>query len=282
MIEYAVGMVMVGSSLVGCVSGALGSFAVLRKQSLLGDAISHAALPGIAIAFLITMTKNPLILMSGAMIAGWVSTMLVMAIVKQTVIKEDAALGMILSVFFGFGLVLLTFIQRLPTANKSGLNHYLFGSAATLLLGDIKVMSTLGILTLIGLILFWKEFKILAFDPDYAISLGFKVRRIELLLTFLTVTAIVIGLQTVGVILMSAMIIAPAAAARQWTDRLWMMIVLSATFGAFSGLIGALISSQVSKLPTGPTIVLVMSSIVAVSILFAPMNGLIWDWIRRR
>lgn len=277
MIEYAIGMVMVGSSLVGCVSGALGGFAVLRKQSLLGDAISHAALPGIAIAFLLTMTKNPLILMSGAMIAGWISTLLVMAIVKHTVIKEDAALGMILSVFFGFGLVLLTLIQRLPTSNKSGLNHYLFGSAATLLASDIKIMGILSIVTLIGLLLFWKEFKILSFDPDYATSLGFNTRRIEIILTFLTVTAIVIGLQTVGVILMSAMIIAPAAAARQWTNRLWVMILLSALFGAASGLIGAAISSHFGKLPTGPTIVLVMSLFVAISMVFAPTNGILWN-----
>ncbi|NBV82918.1 metal ABC transporter permease [bacterium] len=281
MIEYTIAMVMVGSSLVGCISGALGGFAVLRKQSLLGDSISHAALPGIAIAFLITLTKNPVLLMAGAMIAGWISTLLVMAIVKRTIVKEDAALGMILSVFFGFGLVLLTIIQRLPTSNKSGLNHYLFGSAATLLASDIKLMAVLSVITVIGLLLFWKEFKILSFDSDYAISLGYNVNHIELILTFLTVTAIVIGLQTVGVILMSAMIIAPASAARQWTNRLGVMIALSALFGAISGLIGATISSQVDRLPTGPTIVLVMSAFVAISMVFAPAHGLIWKRNRR-
>ncbi len=280
--DYTIFMVMIGSSLVGCVSGALGSFAVLRKQSLLGDAISHAALPGIALAFLITMAKSPMIFMAGAMIAGWIGTMLVMAIVRHTVIKEDAALGMILSVFFGFGLVLLTLIQRLPTANKSGLTHYLFGSAATLLLEDVKAMCLMGVVTLAGLFLFWKEFKLFTFDKDYATALGFPVKRIELILTLLTVTAIVMGLQTVGVILMSAMIIAPAAAARQWTDRLWLMVVLSAVFGAVSGLSGALLSGFVAQLPTGPTIVLIMSAIVLISLLFAPNRGMIWEWFQRR
>lgn len=276
-VDYTVGLILIGCGLVGCVSGALGTFAVLRKQSLIGDAISHAALPGIAIAFLLTLTKDPLILMMGAMISGWLSTILVTSIVKKTVIKEDAALGMILSVFFGFGLVLLSIIQRLPTATKSGLNHYLFGSAATLLPEDIRIMTILGICTLLGLIVFWKEFKIFTFDADYAISIGYNTRRIELILTFLTVTAIVIGLQTVGVILMSALIIAPAAAARQWTNRLWVTIGLSAFFGAISGFTGALLSGSISKLPTGPSIVLIISAIVVFSIFFAPLHGLAWN-----
>ncbi len=278
-LDYTLAIIIAGAALLGFVSGCLGSFAVLRKQSLLGDAISHAALPGIAIAFLLTLSKHPLIILGGAFLAGWIGTLGVIAITKTTKLKEDAALGIILSVFFGFGIFLLTLISRLPTSEKAGLDKFLFGSAATLLLEDVKIMAILGFFVLALLFLFWKEFKLLAFDPDYAQCLGFPIKKITLLLTTLIVIAIVIGLQTVGVVLMSAMIIAPAVAARQWTDRLSIMVILAGGFGAASGLIGALISASVEKLPTGPTIVLVMSAIVTLSLLFSPHRGLSMDWI---
>lgn len=277
--DYTLQIIIAGAALLGFVSGCLGSFAVLRKQSLLGDAISHAALPGIAIAFLLTYSKHPLIILGGAFLAGWIGTLGVTAITKTTKLKEDAALGIILSVFFGFGIFLLTIISRLPTSEKAGLDKFLFGSAATLLQEDVFIMAILGVVVLLMLFFFWKEFKLLSFDPDYAQSLGFPIKRIALLLTTLIVIAIVIGLQTVGVVLMSAMIIAPAVAARQWTDRLGIMVLLAGIFGAASGLFGALISASVEKLPTGPTIVLVMSAIVAVSLLFSPHRGLSMDWI---
>jgi len=277
--DYTLQIITLGAAILGFVSGALGSFAVLRKQSLLGDAISHAALPGIAIAFMLTLSKHPLIILAGAFIAGWVGTLLVLGITKTTKLKEDAALGIILSVFFGFGVFLLTIIQKMPTANKAGLDKFLFGSAATLLKSDVYIMSTLGIMVIVLLFVFWKQFKLLTFDPDYAHSLGFSVKTMTVFLTTLIVIAIVIGLQTVGVVLMSAMIIAPAVAARQWTDRLGLMVILAGFFGAVSGFIGALLSSSIPKLPTGPTIVLVMSALVIVSLLFSPHRGLSMDWI---
>lgn len=279
-LDYTFVVVLLGTSLLGWVSGSLGTFAVLRKQSLLGDAISHAALPGICIAFLLTLSKNPLILLLGAMASGWIGTILMTVVVRKTVVKQDAALGIILSVFFGFGLVLLTVIQKLPTASQAGLQNFLFGSASTLLREDVITMTVFGGITLFLLFLYWKEFKLITFDMDYANALGFPVKRLDILLTTLMVMAIVIGLQTVGVVLMSAMIIAPAAAARQWTDRLGLMVLLSAFFGAFSGAMGAFFSSLIAKLPTGPTIVLIMSVIVFFSILFAPNRGMIWGWIR--
>lgn len=268
--------------MLGIVSGALGTFAVLRKQSLLGDAISHAALPGIALAFLITGTKSPLGLMLGAMAAGWIATLLVSSISISTRVSYDSALGTILSVFFGFGLVLLTVIQKMPNANQAGLSTFLFGQAAALVWEEVITMSVLGLIALLPTVLFWKEFKILAFDPEFGESLGYPIRILDVLLTSLLVIAIVIGLQTVGVVLMSAMIIAPAVAARQWTNRLGIMVFLSAGFGAFSGISGAFVSSSVPRLPTGPTIVLVISGIVVVSLLFAPNRGLLWRWIRNR
>lgn len=277
--DYTLRLIVVGTGMLGLVSGALGSFALLRKQSLLGDAISHAALPGIALAFLITHTKSPLVFLAGAAAAGWVGTLLILTIIRNTRIKEDGALGIILSVFFGLGLVLLTYIQKMSLANQSGLVTYLFGSAATLLEADLVAMAVLGVAALAVLMLFWKEFKLLVFDWDYAHALGYPVKRLEILLTSLLVIAIVIGLQTVGVVLMSAMIIAPAAAARQWTNRLSVMVILSGCLGATSGIVGAVISSTTAHLPTGPVIVLVMSGFVFVSLLFAPRRGILWAFL---
>lgn len=278
--DYTLRTVILGSAIVGIISGILGSFAVLKKQSLLGDAISHAALPGVALAFLLTFSKDPLVLLTGAMIAGWIGTLLVLAITENSHIKKDAALGIVLSVFFGFGLFLLTIIEKLPNAKKAGLDKFLFGNASTLLQSDVILMASAGGIALLILFLFWKEFKLLTFDPEFCQSLGFPALFLNILLTSLIVISIVIGLQTVGIVLMSAMIIAPAAAARQWTDRLEIMILLSAIFGAISGITGALISSVVSKLPTGPTIVVVMSIIVFFSLLFSPHRGLVWDRIK--
>ena len=278
--DYTLRTVALGSATLGVVSGALGSYAVLRKQSLLGDTISHATLPGVALAFLFTQSKAPLVLAIGAAIAGWIATLLVIGIVNNTRIKEDSALGLALSVFFSLGLVLLTVIQKMPTAKQSGLDTFLFGQAAALLERDVITMASLGGVTIIIMNLFWKEFKLLCFDSGFGASLGFPMAILDVLLITLLVIAIVLGLQTVGVVLMSAMVVAPAAAARQWTDRLGRMVILSALFGAIAGVSGAVISSSAVRIPTGPTIVLSISAIVALSIAFAPNRGLVWNWIR--
>ena len=280
--DYTLRQVAMGAAMLGIVNGVLGSFAVLRKQSLLGDGISHAALPGIALAFLLTGSKSSLALLLGAAAAGWVGTLLIMSIVKHTRVKYDSALGLVLSVFFGFGLVLLTYIQKLPVATQAGLDKFLFGQAATLRRKDVMTIGTLGGIVLVFLLLFWKEFKLISFDPDFAFSLGFPVRVLDVLLTTLLVIAIVIGLQTVGVVLMSAMVVAPAAAARQWTDRLGVMVTVSGIFGALAGVSGALISSQAARIPTGPTIVLCASAIVLFSLLLAPNRGMAWGFVREQ
>jgi len=280
--DYTLRNVALGSAILGVVSGSLGTFTVLRRQALLGDAISHATLPGIALAFLLTFSKAPLVLLLGAAIAGWIATLLVMVVVGQTRIKDDAALGLVLSVFFGFGLVLLTFVQKLPVASQAGLDKFLFGQAATLMEQDVQAMAVLGVPALLIMLLFWKELKLLAFDADYGETQGFSMRWLDVLLMTLLVIAIVIGLQTVGVVLMSAMVIAPAAAARQWTDKLGTLVLLAALFGAFSGIAGALISSSAAHLPTGPTIVIVVSLVVAFSLAFAPNRGMVWSWVRMR
>jgi manganese/zinc/iron transport system permease protein len=279
--DYTTRIIGIGTALLGIVSGVLGAYAILKKQSLLGDAVAHAALPGIAIAFLITGTKNPLFFFAGAALSGWLATLWIMGITHNTRIKTDTALGMVLAVFFGVGLVLLTYIQKLPNANQAGLETFLFGQAATLLKKDVIVMGVIGSGTIVIIILLWKEFKLFTFDPQFARSLGFNTRFLDIMLTSLIVLAIVLGLQTVGVVLMSAMLIAPAAAARQWTNRLDRMVMLSAVFGALSGLMGTAISSYGSKISTGPTIILSSVSIVIISFLFAPGRGLIAKYLMR-
>jgi manganese/zinc/iron transport system permease protein len=279
--DYTLRTVALGSALLGITSGALGAYAVLRRQSLLGDTMSHAALPGIVIAYLLTGSKEPLVLMLGAAVAGWIASVKLMVIVRTTRIKTDTALGLVLSVFFGFGLILLTIVQRRAGATQAGLDNFLFGQAAALLVRDVVTMSALGGVALVAILIFWKEFKLLCFDPDYGAILGFPMRQLDILLTTLVVIAIVIGLQTVGVVLMSAMIVAPAAAARQWTDRLGVLIMLSAGFGALAGVGGAVISSLTRRLPTGPTIVLCATGLVTLSLFLAPNRGLLWQWLRQ-
>lgn len=258
----------------------LGSFAVLRKQSLLGDAISHAALPGIAIAFLITGAKDTNVLLLGALVSGLVGTFWIRGIVTKTHLKSDTALGLILSIFFGFGMLLLTFIQKQPNANQAGLDKYLFGQAATLVESDVWLMAIVTGICLFILLLFWKEFKILLFDPDFTKTLGFNTKVIDILITSFIVLAIVLGLQTVGVVLMSAMLLAPAAAARQWTNSLSIMVFLAAVFGAIAGVFGTAISASQNNLSTGPVIVIVASIFVLFSFIFSPTRGLLFKQIR--
>jgi manganese/zinc/iron transport system permease protein len=280
--DYTVRTVALGAGALGLVAGALGTFAVLRRQSLLGDAISHAALPGIVLAFLLTGTKNTLALVLGAALAGWLGTLVVMAIVRHSRLPEDSALGIVLSVFFGLGLVLLTYVQKLPNAAQAGLDKFLFGQAATMLERDVAVIAGLGALSLLAVFVFWKEFKLLSFDPEYGASLGFPMRAVDVLLTTFLVIGIVIGLQTVGVVLMSALVIAPAAAARQWTNSLSVMVLLGALFGGVAGVSGALLSGTAAHVPTGPTIVIAVTVIVLISLAFAPERGLIWSAVRQR
>ena len=278
--DYTLQTITLGTAFLGALCGMLGSFAVLRKQSLLGDAISHAALPGIALAFLITETKDSNTLLIGALISGLIGTFWIRGIVKNTHLKSDTALGLILSLFFGFGMLLLTFIQKMPNANQAGLDKYLFGQAATLVNSDVWTMCIIAGLSLLILLVFWKEFKLLLFDADYTKSLGFNVKFLDVLITFFIVVSIVVGLQTVGVVLMSAMLLAPAAAARQWTNSLGVMVALAAIFGAFSGVLGTGISASSNNLSTGPVIVLIAAVFVLFSFVFSPKRGLLFREIR--
>ena len=280
MIDHTFRTVALGCSLLGMVSGILGCFAVLRKQSLLGDAVSHASLPGVCLAFLFTNVKETEVLLFGALVTGVICIGLIQLIQNYTKIKFDSALALILSVFFGLGLVLLSYMNKLPGSNKSGLNKFIFGQASTFIERDVNVIFITGIILLVIIVLFWKEFKLVSFDSDFAKTLGFPSKKIEILISILIVATVIIGIQAAGVILISAMLISPAVAARQWTDKLSVMVILSAIFGGISGFFGTLISISQENLPTGPIIVVIISLIVLFSILFSNKRGIIFKIIK--
>jgi manganese/zinc/iron transport system permease protein len=284
--DFTVRSVALGAALVGTVAGALGSFALLRRQSLLGDTLSHAALPGIALGFLVSGSRSLTPILAGALISGALAALLVLLLTRTTRIKDDAALGVALSLFFAVGTVLLTYAQRQVGAAQAGLDAFLFGQAAAVLPADLTLIGGVGLAALLVLALLWKEFKAVTFDADFARSLGLPVLALEASLTLLIAVAVVIGLQLVGVILMVALVVAPAAAARQWTRRLEAMVALAAVFGALAGVAGALVSASARGLATGPVIVLAASALVVASLIAAPERGLAWQaarsWARRR
>lgn len=273
--------ILMGSLLLGLGSGVIGSFTFLRKQSLLGDALAHAALPGICIAFMLSGVKSVGLFMIGAIISGALATFGIHAITRYSRIKQDAALGIILSVFFGVGVVMMTKIQHSGNGNQSGLDKYMFGQAASMMLSDVYMMGIVSLVLVAICALLFKEFKLISFDPGFARGMGMKVAIYEQLLLLMTVVAVVVGIQAVGVVLVAALLITPAVAARYWTDSLGIMVVLAGIFGALSGVTGTLISGTLSNLPTGPVTVLAATLLFLVSVTLAPNRGLVAKWIRR-
>lgn len=274
--------VVIGSVLLTASSAIVGTFTFLNKRSLIGDAIAHAVLPGICLGFIVAGTKNPLVLIIGAFITGWLSLVVVDYVTRKTRIKEDTAIGLVLSVFFGIGILMLTVIQKSGNASQSGLDHFLFGKAAALVGSDLYAFLIVASILLVVVYIMFKEFALLAFDKAYAKSIGYPVRTLELVLTSLIVLAVVIGIQAVGVVLMAAILITPAAAARFWTDKITVMVFLASAFGAISGLSGAYISFVAPAMPTGPWIVIVISMIAFISFFLAPKRGVISRMIRQR
>ena len=280
--DFTLRNVALGAALLGITSGLLGCFALLRQQSLLGDTLSHAALPGVALGFLVSGSRQTVPILFGALLSGALAALLVILLTRRSRLKTDAALGIALSVFFAIGLVLLTFIQGQNNAGQAGLDAFLFGQAASILPSDIVVMALVTAFSLALVAGFWKEFQVMTFDPEFAGSLGKPVLALEILMTVMIAFAIVIGLQMVGVVLMASMLIAPAAAARQWSRTLAQMVTLSALFGALSGISGALVSATQRGLATGPLIVIMASFIVLLSLFFAPNRGLLWGALENR
>ena len=284
--DYTVQNVALGAALLGISSGVLGSFAVLRQQSLLGDTMSHAALPGVCLGFIVAGSRQLGSILLGALITGTLAALLMLLLTRRSRLKTDAALGVSLSVFFALGIVLLTYIQGTGNASQGGLDSFLFGQAAAILRSDLYIMGGVTLFALALVTAFWKEFKLVTFDPGFAGSLGLPVIVLEVLLTVMIALAVVIGLQMVGVVLMAAMVIAPAVAARQWSKRLEQMVVLAALIGAAGGVFGGVLSAARRGLATGPLIVLSISALVFLSLLVAPGRGLLWEaaqlWRNRR
>jgi len=277
-VRYVVtGMVLLGAS-----AGVVGCFTLLRRRALAGDAIAHSVLPGVCLAFMLTGVKNPFVLLAGAVATGWLSLWVIDVISANSRIKPDTAIGLVLSVFFGVGILLLTVIQQSGNAAQSGLDKFLFGKAASMLSSDVYVFGTLAALIITVVALLFKHFTLLAFDENFARVIGLPVRALETLLATLTVLAVATGIQAVGVVLMSAMLITPAAAARFWTNRLRVMLPLAALFGAVAGVAGAFISYLMPAMPTGPWVVVALTFIALVSMLFAPKRGLLAKWLQNR
>lgn len=278
--NYTVQTVVIGAVFLGVASGLLGCFAVLRQQSLLGDTLAHAALPGVCIGFLIAGSRHLGWIMAGALGTAVIAALFVQMVTRHSRIKTDAGLGIALSVSFAIGVVLLTYIQGQSNASQGGLDSFLFGQAAATQREDLWFMGGVTLVALVLVLLCWKQFKLVTFDPLFAGSIGLPVVVLESVLTSMIALAVVVGLQMVGVVLMTAMVIAPAVAARQWVNQLNHMVILAVVFGIISGVTGVLISASVRHLATGPVVVLAISAIVAVSILLAPGRGVLWSWIR--
>jgi len=280
--DYTLRLVLIGIILLSSITSILGVFILLRRQSLLSDTIAHASLPGLTLAFLITHSRHPLILLCGATISGSIGTALAYIIEYKTTLKKDTILGIILSVFFGVGLILMTIVQRSSITNKTLLHKMLFGNIATILPSDIYALIGVVCIVYACLTLFWKDFVSLVFDYDYIRSIGYPVHKLDALLTALLIMTVVVGLQIVGVMLMSSMIIAPAAAANQWCTRIKTMSWLALCIGISGGICGALISCLFSHVPTGPTIVIVLNTFVGFSVLCGKERGIIWKLIRKK
>lgn len=277
-LRYAV----LGSMVLGVSCGLLGSFIVVRKMALVGDALSHAVLPGVALGFLWNMSKDPVAIFVGAAAAGLLGTTMVSWITHTTKLKEDAALGLVLATFFAAGSCLITMIQGLPTGSKSGIDKFLFGQAAALGERDVALMAIVLALTVFLLAVFYHGFLVTSFDPGFASTIGFPARLLHETLMLLLAFSVVVALQAVGVVLVSAMLITPAAAAYLLTDRMHRMLILAAFFGLLAGVSGAFFSFMGNNLPTGPFMVLGASLVFAGAFFLGPRHGIVPRWWRHR
>ena len=272
--------VIMGIAIIGAVSGVVGTFSFLRKKTLIADAISHSVLPGICLGFMFAGTKDPIVLLTGALVIGWISVWLIDYLSSTTKLSADTAIALVSTLFFAIGSVLLSVISKSQNAEQTGLKNFLFGKAATMTTFDIQVFTVVSIAIFVVVILFFKPFQLVCFNHEFAKSIGVKVKRMEFLLSTLTVMTVAIGIQAVGVVLMSALLIAPAASARYWTNRLPIMIFLAALFGTFSSVIGVMLSTMKNNMPTGPWIVFSLFTFTLFTLLFAPHKG--WFSIKRR
>jgi manganese/zinc/iron transport system permease protein len=284
---YNAALVAIGAGLLGFASGATGTFLLLRKRALVSDAIAHATLPGVGVAFILMVAlggdgRNLAGLLLGSAISAAVGLLLIQWIVARTRLTEDAAIGAVLGAFFGFGIVLLTVIQSMSSGRQAGLEGFLLGSTAGMLRQDAIVILAGGLL---ALALIWglrRPMTLVSFDAEFATAAGYKVSRIDLIMMASVLVVTVIGLKVVGLVLIVALLIIPPVAARFWTDQVGRMIWISSAIGGGSGYVGAAVSASAPDLPTGPIIVLVAAAIFVASMLFAPVRGLAASALQQR
>lgn len=274
--------VTLGAILLTGSAALMGTYTLLNKKSLIGDAIAHAVLPGVCLGFILAGSKDPWWILGGAFFTGALSVYLIDFIVQHSRIKEDTAIALVLSVFFGAGIVLLTAIQKTGNAAQSGLDQFLFGRAAAINRQDLLVFGITAAIIVAALFILHRIFTLMAFDYDYAQSLGFPVKFIQFVQTSLIVLAVVIGIQAVGVVLMAAVLITPAAAARYWSESVIGMLVIAGGAGIVSGFAGAFVSYAAPSMPTGPWIVVVASLIAFASMIFSPRRGTLTRYLRQR
>lgn len=282
-LTYNTIVVLCGAGLLGAVAGMVGSLAVLRGRALVGDALAHAALPGLCLAFLAVGYRSLPAMLLGALMSGLAGVSVIALLRRWTRIKEDAAVGIVLSVFFGVGISLSRLIQNRATAgSKAGLDSFILGKTAGMVAADVYLIAGVAAVCLLIVALLYKELRLLIFDPEFARAQGWPVVRLDLALMALVALTVVIGLPAVGVVLVAALLILPGAAARFWTERLSRMLGLSAGFGLAVGVIGTLVSASASKLPAGPVIVLVGTTLFLASAVLAPRRGLVTRWLDER
>lgn len=282
--EYSFIVVALGTVLLAMACGIIGTVSILKGQSLIGDAVGHASLPGIILAFMISGQKNSVILMFGAILAGIAAFLLIQTISDISKIEADTAMAVVLSAMFGLGMVLKSYIQgnaKYQRASQSGLASYIFGQAAYILKDDVTVIFTVSIISILLFVLFYKEIKVYVFDEAYAGTIGIKKRLLSLLIMIMTMLLIAAGLKTVGAILISSMLITPAVTGLQWSKRYEKVLMIAMAAGGFSAFVGTFISTTFKGFSTGPSITLVMSAIALLSVLLSP-RGIIAVKIRRK
>jgi manganese/zinc/iron transport system permease protein len=271
--DPAVRTAVAGVIMLGISSGTLGSFIVLRRLSLLGDSLGHAVLPGICLGFMVTWTKDPWWIMLGAVLSALLGSWLIGMVQRHSRLKPDVAMGLVLSGFFGAGTVLLTRLQNFQAGNQSGLNQFLFGQATAISEQDLWCMGILS-LAIVGCVqAAFKELVLTSFDEGFAAAAGLPVRSLHFLLMTLTALAVVVAIHAVGVVLVSAMLITPAATALLFTDRMRNMVALAVGIATGAGILGLNFSFLKSELPSGPFVVLALSVVFAAAYLFSPRYG---------
>ena len=284
---YNATLVAIGAALLGAASGITGTFLFLRKRALVSDAVSHATLPGVCVAFLVLVAlggdgRNLAALLTGSAVSAGLGLLCMNWLTRNTRLAEDAAIGAVLSVFFGFGVVLLTVIQTLGVGRQAGLEGFLLGSTAGMLYTDALVIAGGGAAVLFLVLLTRRPMTMVAFDPEYAAARGLPVSKIDMLMMGLVMAVTVVGLKVVGLILIVALLIIPPVAARFWTERADQVVILAGVLGALAAYLGAAISASAPNLPTGPIIVLMSFALFALSLLVAPNRGVLAAVLRHQ